>query len=225
MRNEVNISPKKVGNRMVKLSLESIRKFVGDFRHVYFGASERNDVDIPFEIKARQLLKYAEYDLNNEYEHHLVNSLSNIKRAIDCQLDSLLIGFGLYDKSKNERWNFPQKIDLLNQIGIVSPRILKKINQKRNLLEHEYKNPTKEEVEDALDVAILFMAYTEKHLLSVWKEIEIEDDAEDWFSIEVDYKHNKIILKTLDKTKKEITADNEEYREFIKLVVTVRNNV
>ncbi|MEA2075447.1 MAG: hypothetical protein U9O85_06905 [Euryarchaeota archaeon] len=43
--------------------------------------------------------------------------------------------------------------------GIIAPQILKKINDKRNLLEHEFKKPSLEQVEDALDVATLFISY------------------------------------------------------------------
>ncbi len=111
-----------------------------------------------------QFFKFAENDLNSKYEHNLINSLSNIKRAIDCQMDTLLFAFGLYKKSKKEEWNFPRKLEVLNNLGIITPRILGKINQKRNFLEHEYRKPTKEEVEDALDVAALFLAYTQKFL-------------------------------------------------------------
>jgi len=79
--------------------------------------------------------------------------LSSAKRAIDSQLNSLLIGFGLSKRAKD--WHFPIETNFLNSIGVVSPGILKKINAKRNLLEHEYKSPTDEAVEYALDVANL----------------------------------------------------------------------
>jgi len=47
-------------------------------------------------------------------------------------------------------------------MGITSPNILKKINGVRNLLEHEYKYPSKEKVEDAIDVTELFLSATER---------------------------------------------------------------
>ena len=42
----------------------------------------------------------------------------------------------------------------------MAPDILRKINKKRNELEHRYVKPTKEEVDDGRDVAKLFLAYT-----------------------------------------------------------------
>lgn len=60
---------------------------------------------------------------------------------------------------KKEHWNFPNKIKFMQKGGIIAPQILKKINDKRNLLEHEFKKPSLEQVEDALDVATLFISY------------------------------------------------------------------
>lgn len=50
-------------------------------------------------------------------------------------------------KIQEKTVGFPHKVDYLNEVGVFSPNISKKINQKRNLLEHEYSNPTKEEID------------------------------------------------------------------------------
>ena len=84
--------------------------------------------------------------------------ISNGKRAIENRMDSIFYKFGYFKLSK--KWNFPDKIERLNELNIIAPRILIKINKVRNFLEHEYKIPKKEEAEDALDVAILFLEST-----------------------------------------------------------------
>jgi hypothetical protein len=113
-----------------------------------------------FEIQPKEFLGFAEKELSEgNDDRHLVNSLSNIKRAIDCQIDLVIYNHMMSKKAKKERWNFPEKMGYLQDVGIIAPRILKKINEKRNLLEHEYKKPTQEQVEDALDVATLFIHY------------------------------------------------------------------
>lgn len=53
---------------------------------------------------------------------------------------------------------------------------MKKINAKRNLLEHEYENPTEKAVENALDVAELFIKYTDKYLNRALRECYLIDD-------------------------------------------------
>ncbi len=56
------------------------------------------------------------------------------------------------------------KVALLKEIGIVAPRILRKVDEPRNSLEHSYKDPTIQEVEDALDIAALFIEATNRSI-------------------------------------------------------------
>jgi hypothetical protein len=44
---------------------------------------------------------------------------------------------------------------------VLTPRILGKITHLRNRLEHDFATPSKRDVEDALDVATLFVSYAE----------------------------------------------------------------
>lgn len=223
---------------MEDLSLSSLKKMLGDFSQVHLESWSSHDIEIPFQIKPKDFLAFAEYDLNHVYAHHLGNSLSNIKRAIDCQIDSILFGLGLFDKSKKQKLAFPQKVSLLNSFNIVSPRILKKINQKRNLLEHEYVNPRKEDVRDFLDVANLFIAYTDKFLFGAMYETEpFNDQTRDSFMINLDYKKKRIIISlqvwdeqgkpVFDKKgnpkrrKKIVKADANEYSDYLQLFLSL----
>jgi hypothetical protein len=198
-----------------EFSLESLNHVfeMGKFEHCSYDNIETN-----FEISPEDFLTYAEYDLTAKYDHHLVNSLSNTKRAIDSQLDSLLIGFGLSERLK--KLNFPKKIEFLNNIGVISPRILTKINRKRNLLEHEYKNPSEEEVEDALDVAILFINYTNKYLFQAITYLSIiyeDDEGRDLNSIELDWINGELIFSFPPLGENVvIKADQTNYEQYLK---------
>ena len=209
-----------------------------DFDQVHLESWSSHDIETPFQIKPRDFLKFAEYDLNHEYDHHLVNSLSNIKRAIDCQIDSILFGFGLFNESKKQRLSFPKKVSLLNSLNIVSPAILKKINQKRNLLEHEYINPSKEDSEDFLDVATLFIAYTDKFLFKAMYEAHpFNDQTKDNFEIDLDYEKKRIKVSSLvwdeqgrpvsdkkgnpKRKKKIVNADANEYSDYLRLFLSL----
>ena len=44
----------------------------------------------PFDISPGDFLEYANKDINAKYGHRYVNALANVKRALDCQLDTLL---------------------------------------------------------------------------------------------------------------------------------------
>ncbi len=118
-----------------------------------------------FDISPQDFIKYAEIDLSSDYEHNIINALSNSKRALDCQLDTLMVAFGYYKKSQKEFWNFPKKLTLISDLGILAPRVLSKINTQRNLLEHQFIKPVKDQVEDFLDIAMLFIASTDRYSL------------------------------------------------------------
>ncbi len=111
------------------------------------------DLYYEFGISANEFIKYAESDLQQGTVHGLVNALSNAKRAIDCQIDTVLGCFGLLS-----RCNYPKKIEILRKLDIVTPRIVNKVVKARNYLEHEFKQPDLEFVEDAVDIANLFIA-------------------------------------------------------------------
>lgn len=132
--------------------------------------------------------------------------------------------------SKKENWNFPKKADVLSEAGIILPAILKRINQKRNLLEHEYKNPEKEKVQDAIDVATLFLAYTDKFLFDalVYCDLYFTKEPEPSLNVELRYKENKLVLSTplwgkdgkrVESVTKEVIASSEQYFSYLKWFV------
>jgi hypothetical protein len=103
-------------------------------------------------LRPADYLRFANADLKQNLEHFQINALSNAKRAIDCQVDNLFSAFGLIRKR-----TFPEKLAVVEELGLLAPRILKKVVKVRNLLEHEYYRPQVAEVEDAVDLASLFV--------------------------------------------------------------------
>jgi len=126
--------------------------------NVQMDASGSTEVDSPFDLKAEDFLGFAKEDVKGDNDKDIINALSNAKRAIENRMDILLYAFGY--PNLEEQWGFPKKVEMLNDLGIIAPRILRKINTLRNLLEHQYKLPTKGEAEDAIDVAVLFLKST-----------------------------------------------------------------
>lgn len=103
-------------------------------------------------IKPAEYLKFAEQDLRRGGVRGFVNAMGNSKRAIDCQIHVVLEGLGV-----SASGNFPQKLERIEQLGLVAPRILKKTVQLRNRLEHDFHRPHLDEAENAVDVATLFL--------------------------------------------------------------------
>jgi hypothetical protein len=73
--------------------------------------------------------------------------------------------------------NLPEKVRIMEETGFIVPRILKKVNRERNLLEHEYQRPDEEIVEEALDLAILFIETTNRRLDTFWHEFYIGNEG------------------------------------------------
>jgi hypothetical protein len=155
----------------MKYTVEDIIDFLNHSDFQVEGTDFR-EYEIPFDIKPKDFLDYAELDLNSNLQHRFVNALSNAKRALDCQVVCLLDVFGLLKQAEKKRWGFPSKIDALKKIGVLAPRILTKINNTRNLLEHEFANPNSEQVNDFIDVVALFLESTKIYLENYLNFIE-----------------------------------------------------
>lgn len=154
-----------------------------------------SSVSIPFPIGAQGYLGFADRDLKDDPPRGLVNALSNAKRALDARIDSVLIAFGLLELARKEQWNIPKKLNRISQLGVITPRVLTKLNRTRNLIEHEFHSPSKDEVEDFVDIAALFVEATRVYLHDVPNDAEIMDDATgDWVSFEIEYETGKITL-------------------------------
>jgi len=141
------------------------------------------------EICAGDFLEFAKEDSKGQNLRSRVNALGNAKRAIECRIDTLLYNFCLHKKSEKEGWNFPTKVEVLQELGIVAPEILKKTNKKRNELEHQYVKPTKEDVDDAVGVAELFLSATDERAI-------VDYTAPNDFRIEL--KHKEGFVKLID---------------------------
>jgi hypothetical protein len=120
------------------------------------GGQLRRDV----EIEPQEFLELAEEDLDRGGASALLNAITNAKRAIHCQVDYVLDCLG-YD---SHQLPTAKKFALFERFGFVAPRILKRVTEQRNVLEHEYRRPTFEQVADAVDVAALFVEAVARHL-------------------------------------------------------------
>lgn len=111
-----------------------------------------------------------------------LNAITNAKRAIVAQMDQALLSFG-YPATP---WKIPKKIDTLQSLGLVAPRILRRVSSVRNLLEHEYRRPSAKDIEDSIDLAALFLASI-KPVITLFSDeffVGNEDEQVDAFSFE-----------------------------------------
>lgn len=115
------------------------------------------EIEPEYQLLPKDFIRFAELDLEQQDERSLINALSNTKRAIDCRTDMIIEVLKLSPKKLNM-----SKFEILKEIGLLAPRIINKIRKARNLLEHEYSLPEKSLVEDAVDVAMLYEAASQR---------------------------------------------------------------
>ena len=108
-------------------------------------------------VTPKEYLEFADKDLLLADTHGLVNALSNAKRAINCQITSLLTVLGLQNTG-----DLQTKFQRFQDIGILASRVSKKINKLESLLENQFSKPSLEDAEDAIDIATLFIEATDK---------------------------------------------------------------
>lgn len=145
-----------------------------------------------------------------------------MKRAIECQIDSLLVAFGLYSKSERENWSFPRKTRVFRKLGIVAPALLDRINKKRNDLEHRYvASSTNEEVMDAIDAAkSLILGNTDRFVNNLYCECQIVNDGipDLLLNVKLDYEKGKLSVET-NKGGTAVDANSEEYPDYLALLL------
>lgn len=136
-----------------------------------YQAECRISIRLPWQIRPHEYLRFAELDIKGADKRSLVNALGNAKRALECQLDSLMIAFRMSNVAA--KWNVPRRLEFLNKINVVAPTILGKINKHRNEMEHRYICPAHEIVEDFVGVVALFLPATEKHIHDFVEDLDL----------------------------------------------------
>lgn len=103
-------------------------------------------------------LEYARQDFDEQDGGRaLINAVGNAKRAFHLQTETLCDALGWKVAYKNRQLGFDKRLEYLSKCGVLSPRILFRLNKTRNRVEHEYIVPTTEQVEDYLDIVELFI--------------------------------------------------------------------
>jgi hypothetical protein len=69
---------------------EKIMSFLQMDSVAYCLQSDSEPLAVPFELSSTDFMRFARSDLSENNEKSLVNALSNVKRALDCRIASLL---------------------------------------------------------------------------------------------------------------------------------------
>jgi len=134
--------------------------------------------DRPFgEVSAEEYLEFGRNDLQPGDRRGLVNALGNAKRCFHYQTDRLLYRYGL--RSATLSCRFPQKVDLLQSLRMVSGALLRMFNSERNAMEHDYAAPAEDLVQGSIDLCELFLLATERYLRRTPARVRLVREGQD----------------------------------------------
>lgn len=107
-------------------------------------ASCGSDISIPiYDISPEEFLDFAESEIASETKEGIVNAVSNLKRALDCEMDMFFESINIKRIFDKKNLKFEKKTQFLANIGLLPIQTINKLNFMRNKLEHEYKTPEK----------------------------------------------------------------------------------
>lgn len=105
-------------------------------------ASRGSDISIPiYDISSEEFLDFAENAIASETKEGIVNAVSNLKRALDCEMDMFFESINIKRIFDKKNLKFEKKTQFLANIGLFPIQTINKLNFMRNKLEHEYKIP------------------------------------------------------------------------------------
>ena len=170
-------------------------------------------------ISSKEFLEFVREDLKQVNKRGLVNAYGNLKRAMHQQIDKLLDHFELQKTRKVREMSFPKKFNLIKKLGFVSPSSFQNINKSRNLLEHEYLLPDKNEVIFGVDLVELYIEHTNKVMEETikysnkWKKHLAKLSQEEI----IDYEEEEVKIEHKKSKEKKSVADLKDYpKMFIK---------
>ncbi|MGD6872997.1 hypothetical protein ACQCU1_12540 [Sutcliffiella horikoshii] len=176
----------------------------------------------PYDIFPRDFMNFAKHELVNidsigENPVHIVNCISNLKRAVDCQLDIFLYHADLLEYTKRKNLKFDKKLNFIRDIGIIESSSLSRLNHLRNKMEHHYVIPRVSEIEVYYDLVLAFISVLESHIVMFLFHyaLEIECNSDDFNFFKLDY-----VFETEPKIKFEIIYCDSQPNTIIEVIAS-----
>lgn len=148
-------------------SVEILSNFLNlNLKKIEMDGSSGSALDFPnFDLMPHDYLDFAGKDISHDSKSSRINTVSNLKRALECELDILLHVLHLAN-TKPYASNAPRKLDFMDKLGLLSPRSFKKLNTIRNKIEHEYYVPEEKEIDTFYDLTFALISAIEGFLLN-----------------------------------------------------------
>ncbi|OCH12421.1 hypothetical protein [Aliivibrio fischeri] len=135
-------------------NIEEFKNFLKENIHNFEPSGKENpfSINTVFEVTPREYLRFAEDELNRNTPVSLINCVSHLKRALDCQLDTFFEVYNLRDLFKKRNVKIEKKLQFIGAIGFFNSRSLIRLNNIRNKMEHHYSIPDIQDIEVYFDL-------------------------------------------------------------------------
>lgn len=182
-----------------------------------------------FKLYPRDYIGFAELEMQTQDNRSLINCISHLKRAVDCQLDSFFYVLGLARLFAKRNLKFDKKLEFLEASGVFSARTLSRLNTIRNKMEHAYEIPKVRDLEAYFDLVVAFVSVMERTILILReneREYSIVRSDEDYkefdgkiakykFGITCEFAEMRICAKwEIEGEKKNLVADTSNIQDF-----------
>jgi len=126
------------------------------------------DVKLPkYDLYPRDYLEFAENGITNGETKKLIECVSNLKRATDCQIDMFIYASGMEKYFKKRKLGIDKKLEFLRGIGVFDSRTLSRVNSIRNRMEHRYEIPKIKDIEAYFDLVLAFVSIVESSIVQL----------------------------------------------------------
>lgn len=201
--------------------VEELKKLLKENVHNITTAGGSDSIpDLPeYDIHPREFFGYAEKEMDDlKNNRSIVNCISNLKRAMDSQVDILLHSLNLQKLYKDKRLGFDRKIGFINKCGFFNKGSLSRINTIRNKLEHHYELPSIEDIEVYFDLVYAFIIVLEGAISTVGRKCDRAFSVIEWKGDDGDYEEIGELCSSYDPEKIELKIEfskRDFKREFV----------
>lgn len=149
-----------------------------------------------YDLMPQDYLTYAAEALENPTDANRINCIAHLKRAAECQADTL---FHLLCLSGNAKIrNFPMKMTAIASLDLMPSRSIAELNRIRNKMEHEYAVPKIDDLNLYFDLVAGFVSSLEGAIFMLVSNAELDfwgpSDASPRMRFKIAYKPNDTML-------------------------------
>ena len=145
----------------------------------------------------REYVEFARHDVGRGTSGGFINSLSNAKRSVHLSIQGFL-QLHCLERLAN-KMNFPQLLELLDQLQAFPTRLVASLNRRRNVVEHEYSSVAENEARDFLDVAELFVTFCYRYFVGAVVSVYVgRCGSEECFEYALDPSAHEVVIQRVE---------------------------